>query len=271
MSQLDGTRYAPVWKRRRWLPTALWATAGLGMAATYAAAQQPQPLAPPVVEFQRVSAQQPVPTAPPPAVVPDKAATPMPAPAPKAEPEKTVSISFTAQDWQTVLDWYGKETGLILVTTVRPTGSVTIVPPGPSRKFTLGEVTDLLNEAMIPQKFMIIRRQASFYIQPADEKIDPTLLQRVEHSELARRGKTEIVLCNVGPFKGISASDVMNDVNQMLTPFGKAVLLSNANAIQVMDTAGNISRISKTLEDYEKGGGQAESITHVCKWRRAPE
>ena len=273
MSQLDGTRYAPVWKRRRWLPTALWAAAGLGMAATYAAAQQP--LAPPVVEFQRVSAQQPVPTAPPPTPVPtpvpDKGAAPMPTAAPKAEPEKTVSVNFSAQDWQTVLDWYGKETGLILVTTVRPTGSVTIVPPGASRKFTLGEVTDLLNEAMIPQKFMIIRRQASFYIQPADEKIDSTLLQRVEHSDLARRGKTEIVVCNVGPFKAISASDVMNDVNQMLTPFGKAVLLTNANAIQVMDTAGNISRISKTLEDYEKGGGQAESITHVCKWRRAPE
>ena len=272
MSQLEGTRYAPVWKRRRWLPSAMWAAAGLGMAATYAGAQQP--IAPPTVEFQRVSAQQPAPA---PTVVPDKAAPPKTAPAPDktavpaAAPEKTVTVSWDNAPWQEVLDAYGKDTGLILVTTVRPTGSVTIKPPGAGRKFTLAEVTDLLNEAMIPQKFMIIRRQASFYIQPADEKIDPTLLQRIDHSELPKRGKTEVVLCNVGPFKAISASEVMPEVDKMLTPFGRAVLLTNANAIQVMDTAGNISRIQKTLEDYEKGGGQAESITHVCKWRRAPE
>ncbi|QDU23632.1 secretin N-terminal domain-containing protein [Urbifossiella limnaea] len=273
MSQIDGTRYAPVWKRRRWVPTAMWAAAGLGMATTYAAAQSPQ-IAPPVVvaEFQRASAQQPAPAPTPvPDKAPDKADPKAAAPAPKAEEPRTVTVSWDNAPWQTVLDWYGKETGLILVTTVRPTGSVTILPPGPARKFTLAEVTDLLNEAMIPQKFMIIRRQASFYIQPADEKIDPTLLQRIEHTELSKRGKTEIVLCNVGPFKAISASEVMPEVDKMLTPFGRAVLLTNANAIQVMDTAGNISRISKTLEDYEKGGGQAESITHVCKWRRAPE
>ncbi len=260
MSQLDGTRYTPVWKKRRWLPTAMWAAAGLGACVTFATAQQPA--RDPILEFQRVAAQQP---ATPPA---DKGDVKV---APKAEPEKTISVNHENAPWQEVLDWYAKETGLILVTTVRPTGSVTI-KPGPNRKFTLSEVTDLLNEAMIPQKFVIIRYQTSFTVWPADEPLHPTRLPRIDQSELPRRGKTEIVLCNVGPFKAISAPEVMPEVEKMVTPgFGKAILLTNANAIQIMDMAGNITRIQKTLEEYEKGGGQAESITHVCKWRRAPE
>ncbi|MBN9522791.1 hypothetical protein J0H58_30445, partial [bacterium] len=260
MSQFDGTRYTPVWKKRRWLPTGLWAAAGFGACVTVATAQQPA--RDPILEFQRVVAQQP---ATPPADKGDVKA------APKAEPEKTISVNFESAPWQEVLDWYAKETGLILVTTIRPTGSVTI-KPGPNRKFTLSEVTDLLNEAMIPQKFLIIRYQTSFTVWPADEPLPPTRLPRIDQSELSRRGKTEIVLCNVGPFKAISAPEVMPEVGQMVTPgFGKAILLTNANAIQIMDMAGNIARIQKTLEEYEKGGGQAESINHVCKYRRAPE
>jgi hypothetical protein len=137
MSQFDSTRYAPVWKRRRWLPSVLWAGAGLGAAAGISSGQ---PIAPPVIvtEYQRVAAQQPAPA---PAEKGDTKAAAQPA---KAEPEKTVSVNFEGAPWQEVLDWYAKETGLIMVTTVRPTGSVTI-KPGPNRKFTLSEVTDLLN------------------------------------------------------------------------------------------------------------------------------
>ena len=89
-----------------------------------------------------------------------------------AAPEKTVTVNFTSANWDEVLEWFSKESGLTPILTVKPTGSVDLKPPK-DRKFTIGEVVDLLNEAMTQQKFILIRRQVSFYIHPSDEKIDP--------------------------------------------------------------------------------------------------
>ena len=60
-------------------------------------------------------------------------------------------------------------------------------------------MTDLLNETLTPQKFVIIRYEATFAVHPIDEKIDPTTIPRVEPEDLSRRGKSEIVRCNIGP------------------------------------------------------------------------
>src|SRR5689334_17071952 len=122
------------WKLRRWLPTTLAVGLGLAGPVTWVLAEQP--------------------AAPAPSTKPDdkKATDPKKVEDPKKDPlaaERTISVSWDGAQWQEVLDWYAKESGLILNTSVKPTGSVTIKPPGAGRKFTLGEVTDLLNEAMV--------------------------------------------------------------------------------------------------------------------------
>ena len=86
-------------------------------------------------------------------------------------PEKTHTLYFSSANWDDVLSWFSKESGLTPILTVKPTGSVDIKPPM-GKKFTMGEVVDLLNEAMAQQKFILIRRQVTFYIHPSDEKID---------------------------------------------------------------------------------------------------
>ena len=168
-------RAIPLWKLiklRKWLPGVLAAAAGLTGPIDMALAQ---PTTMPVPGMPGAIA----PVGPVTPVVP-------------ATPVKTVSVHFEKAGWDEVLDWYAKETGLTLITTVKPTGTVAI-KPGKDRKFTVGEVTDLINEAMMQQKFILIRRHMTFFIQPSDEKIDPTLLPRVAPSELADRGRTEIV------------------------------------------------------------------------------
>jgi type II secretory pathway component GspD/PulD (secretin) len=240
MSLRHGTRggTVPVWKLRRWLPTVLATAAGFGGPVNWVLAQPPT------------------------------ATVPAAQPKTDAPAEKTVSVLFDGLPWVDVLDWYGKETGLVLVTTVKPTGSVTIKPPK-EKKYTLGEVTDLINEALRSQKFVLIRYNATFTIWPADEKIDATLIPPVLVSELPKRGKTEIVLCTVGPFKTISAPEVVGEVEKMCTPFGKVILFEKQNALQIMDTAGNILRIIETLDKGEKG--DADILTHQCKYRKARE
>ncbi|MDB5307519.1 MAG: hypothetical protein JWO38_1721, partial [Gemmataceae bacterium] len=240
------TGSAPVWKLRRWLPAILAAAAGIGGPAAWVLGQQP---AAGVVAAPGPSGQ--------------KADDPKKAEAP---PEKTVSPNFDGAGWEAVLDWYAKETGLILVTSVKPTGNVTI-KPGKDRKFTLGEVTDLLNEVLIPQKFIIIRYTNTFTVWPADEKIDTTRLPRITVADLPARGTSELVVCIIGPLKTLSAAEALPELEKMMTPFGKAILLDKANSYQITDTAGNITRILKTLDVVEKG--ESETLSHRCVYKRA--
>ena len=165
----------PMWKLRKWLPGVLAAGLGIGVAG-WADVQAPAPPSPM-----------------------KKSGTDAPAPA----PEKTHTLYFAKANWPEVLDWFAKESGLTPILTIQPTGSVDIKPPM-GKKFTMGEVVDLLNEAMAQQKFILIRRQVTFYIHPSDEKINATDVPRLELSELPTRGKTELVQVLI-PLKSLTA------------------------------------------------------------------
>jgi len=263
MSLRSRTSYFANWKLRRWLPSTLAIGLGLGAPATWVLAQQP-PVAPaPSVPGAKPDDKKPA----------DPKVEAKKPEDPKKDPlatQRTISVSWDGAQWQEVLDWYAKESGMILNTSVRPTGSVTIKPPGANRKFTLGEVTDLLNEAMVLQKFILIRYNTTFTIWPVDEKIDWTLIPAITQDELPSRGKTELVRCVIGPFRSVSALEIRPEIEAMLTPFGKVQLLERANSFQVSDKAGNIHRIKKVLDDIENtsDGGH---FRYECKYKKARE
>src|SRR5262249_42934039 len=120
----------PSWRLRQWLPAVLAAGAGVS----------PLALAQPPAGPAR---------APP--------AGPKPAAAPAEKTEKTVSFVWEDKPWNSALDWFAKESGLVMITTVKPTGSVTI-KTDKDRKYTIKEVVDLINEALAQQKMVLIRR-----------------------------------------------------------------------------------------------------------------
>jgi type II secretory pathway component GspD/PulD (secretin) len=170
---------------------------------------------------------------------------------PKAEPkeQKTYEIEFRNKPWGEVLEWYGEIVGLPFVGTVKPTGSLTLVGTK-GKRYTLEEVTDLLNEALLAQKFILVRRATSFTVLPADEKIDPTLIPLVRLDELNKRGRTELVRVVI-PLTNVNAVEVAPDIEKLLGPFGRVVPLNAANQLVVTDTAGNLRLIVQTITDIE--------------------
>ena len=171
--------------------------------------------------------------------------------APAAAPEKTFTVNLRNVPWKDAIAWYAEISGYTFVGDTRPTGSVSLTPPA-DRRFTLGEITDMLNEAMIQQKFILVRRQATFVIHPADEKIDPTFIPRIEVDDLKNRGKTELVEVEIF-LSNLDAAATATEVQKLLTPFG-SVPYAKGKRLVVQDTAGNISRIVQTLRAVEKEG-----------------
>lgn len=165
---------------------------------------------------------------------------------------KTYSVNFQNASWDVVLAWYAEETGLTFVEAkdkALPKGALTL-RNAVGKKFTLGETTDLLNEALIQQKWLLIRGEKSFVVVPADEKIDPALVPKVKVEDLKDRGDTELV--QVVLKVPAALEDEAKELWKFLTPFGSMVRLKDT--VIVTDTRKSVLRIRTILTEVEKLG-----------------
>lgn len=185
-----------------------------------------------------------------------------------ASKPKTISFEMRDKPWSAVLEWLSDQTGLPVITTAKPTGTFTFIEPK-KKDYTIPEVIDILNEALLGQKFVIIRRERSFTIVPADEKIPPDYLPRIRVEDLDTHGNTEVAQV-VLPLNSLVAEDLVSEVKKMMGPFGEAVAMAKANQLILTDTVGNLKRIYKTIKDIEESErGASESFSHVCQYIKA--
>jgi hypothetical protein len=182
-----------------------------------------------------------------------------PAPAAPAAPrQKTYLFEMRDKPWTSVIEWYSEVSGLPFAGNVKPTGTFTFLPARGKRLYTLAEITDILNEALQAhaiQKYLLVRRTASFTLLPADEAVDTTLVPEVSLAELEKRGQTELVRVML-PLKSVSASDIAPEVQKMLGPFGKVVPLERSKRLILQDTAGNLRRAVRIIQDLEARDGK---------------
>src|SRR5439155_24393724 len=132
-------------------------------------------------------------------------------------------------------------------------GSMTIHVPE-NAAYTLPETIDLLNEALLDQNYILIQRERTFTLVPADQKVRPELVQDVTVEELANRGKTEIVRITVR-LKSLVAEDVQGQVKRMLSPFGEVVGFPTSNALVLTDTVAALQQVLKTIREDEDHEG----------------
>lgn len=192
---------------------------------------------------------------------------------PKAAPEPTYELEFRDKRWSDVLEWVSGVTGLPLITgQYKPTGSFTFIAPRrpgqPPRKYTAGEIIDIVNEGLLTQNMVMIRRIASLMIVGADKEIDPALVQRIEIAELPTRGKTEIVSV-VKQLSSKSCEVLAPEVKKIMGPFGTVVPLQQSNQLLMQDTAGSLQRIVATIDNMENQKELADQLEYECKYIKA--
>jgi len=164
------------------------------------------------------------------------------------KPEKTYSVRFENAKWADVVNWIQKETGLIYAGREMPKGGITIKPAG-NKQFTLAEVVDLLNEALETEHFQLIRRQQTFTLWPADEKIESQDVARVSRAELARRGKTEYVQILV-EFDSRFEETLLPFVKKLFRPDGRVTAVGDdrarkagTSAVVLQERAENLRKV----------------------------
>jgi hypothetical protein len=185
----------------------------------------------------------------PPLPVPKPAEKPAkPAPSPK-ETEKANSFEFRQRPWNQVFEWLSDQTGLpVTPVEARLTGAFTFIPPR-GKQYTLPEIIDILNESLMQQRHILIRRERQFTILPADQ-IDPLLVPRVRIEDLEQRGNTELVSVVV-PLKALTAGEIAPEIKKMLGPFGEVIVISQGNRLLLRDMAVNLRRIHQLIHELE--------------------
>src|SRR5437879_1315660 len=88
-----------------------------------------------------------------------------PASAPAAKPApKLPTVTFQMRDkpWNQVLEWLTDNSGVPVITVDKPVGTFTFIAPrGKTSEYTIPQVIDILNDALVAQKFLLVRRSSS--------------------------------------------------------------------------------------------------------------
>jgi hypothetical protein len=183
--------------------------------------------------------------------------------------EKTFAFEMRDKPWGSVLEWLTDQTGLRNQSGYSPRRSFTFISP-PNKTYTVGEILDILNEDLAQQGYLLIRRDDSFTIVPANEPVDPSILPRVKPDDLAKRGRYELVATTV-PLGTLDAGDVIADIRRFFSRFGNVTYLSRSNQLLMQDTAGNLRTAIDAIKEMEAHQpAKADAKTVSIDFRDAP-
>src|SRR5262245_6100754 len=190
-------------------------------------------------------------------------------PTPKS---KLIKFEMSGELWSKVIEWYSQVSGLPFVSTVKPpTGTFNFIPSKVNSKpkeYTIAEITDILNEALIEKGYIILRADASFTLHPADLKIDPSRVPLVTEEGLIDRGIKEVVQLQF-KINTLDAESLVPEVAALLGPFKQVSALKEANQLVMIDQAGNLRRVVRMIREIEEDQKNAETFTHRCRFVKA--
>src|SRR5207245_10917140 len=113
----------------------------------------------------------------------------------------------------------------VSTSSAKPTGTLTYINPtenGVPKQYTLPEIIDILNDELVKQNMILVRRAKTFTIEPADKTIDPSSLPRVAPEQLEQFGNTALVSV-VFPLTARVPGAFAQELAPMSGPVGKAI------------------------------------------------
>ena len=179
--------------------------------------------------------------------------------------DQAFTFEMRGKSWASLFEWLTDKTGKPFVSRDIPPGTFNFIAKK-GQQFTIPEIIDIINDGLLPLKYVLINRRTSFTLVPADLDIDQAIVPRITPKELMDHGQTEVV-STILKLKTLVAEDLASEVKKQMGPFGKVVTLASMNQLLMQDTAGNLQRIIATIQEAD----QAETFYHKCIYIRARE
>jgi hypothetical protein len=191
----------------------------------------------------------------------------------KPQAPATYRFAFLHTLWSEVLEWLANTTELPVVHSWAPKGFFTFIPekgPRGDKRYTIGEILDVLNESITASKFIFVRGQTSICIVPGDSVLEyPAVCRTVSRDELVSNGlgKTEQMRFVYRP-NNIDVNLLLPTVKKGLGPVGQVFTDKQANRLILIDTAANLRAVVARLESMSGFEG-AVSLSVWCRYCKA--
>ncbi|HKI30692.1 MAG TPA: sigma-70 family RNA polymerase sigma factor [Gemmataceae bacterium] len=159
--------------------------------------------------------------------------------------EKRYSFSINNRPWKEVFEWFGEQTGLVYNGPLVPTGTFTFVSPR-GKQYTIPEIVDIINEALMAQKYILIVHTNTFTVVPVDEPISGGK-RTLSVEDLPSMDKNETGRLFVKLKEG-RAAEVARTLRKQMSPLGEAIPIEEINGLVLIDTVGTLREVLKTLK-----------------------
>ena len=167
---------------------------------------------------------------------------------PLSPADAKLTFSFRYQPWQDVLDWFAQQAGLSLLVESPPPGTFNYTD---SRSYSVPEALDVLNGVLLTKGYTLVRRGQMLVVVNLEDGIPPNLVSDVPLAELDQRGEYELIRV-LFPVWNITPEQAAAEVQPLLGPQGKVVILPQARQIQVTETGGRLRTIRSIVNAVEQ-------------------
>jgi type II secretory pathway component GspD/PulD (secretin) len=187
--------------------------------------------------------------------------------------QKRYAFEFRNKSWNSVFEWLSDATGVPYVGTITVPGTFTFInprgPTGESKKYTIPEIVEIINDGLLQSKFIMIRRSTSFTVVPADEELPKDLLPQITREEIKDHGRNEVVIVTT-QLKGLNAEDFAGEAKKILGHFGEVVPLPTTNQLMLQGKVEMLNRLFEII-DKQSGEDRVETLAHPCQYVRASQ
>jgi type II secretory pathway component GspD/PulD (secretin) len=165
-----------------------------------------------------------------------------------------LEINFQRQPWGDVIRWLAEQADMSVHSEVTPPGTFTYRDL--SRKYTVGEVLDVMNAYLLDSGYSLFRqgrllRCVNFEDDQAMRgELLKELTETISEAELANRGRYEPVRV-LFSLQRLNPDDVIDQVLELLSVQGTAVSLVTSGQLLVTDMAGNVRNVADFLQRAE--------------------
>lgn len=164
------------------------------------------------------------------------------------DPNAKFTFSFRYQPWQEVLDWFSQQAGLSLLMESPPPGTFNYAD---SRTYTATEALDVLNGVLLTKGFTLVRHGKMLVVVNLEDGIPPNLVPDVPLEELDQRGEYELIRV-LFPVWNMTPEQAAAEIQPLLGPQGKAIVLPQARQVQVTETGGRLRTIRSVINAVEQ-------------------
>lgn len=157
--------------------------------------------------------------------------------------EPVYVLRFQNAPWNIVLRRFTMDAGLALQMEFSPPGTFTYTDETPH---TVTAALDILNDQLLRNGCLLIRRERSIILVSLEQKIPDTLIPQITPADLPHLGRNELAGLVISVESGTAAT-VAKEVEQLLTKIGGVFPLTNSNRLFITDIGGNLRRIHHLL------------------------